>query len=247
VKGARGERRPLSLPEDAVELRADIVRHGAKLVIIDPLVSYLSKNISANNDQEMRRVLGSLRTVAEDTGAAIIVVRHLNKKGELPALYRGGGSIGIVGAARIAFVVAKDPSDDEVRVLAGQKSNLGRLPISLRFRLEDTEFNAPRIVWMGVSDLSANDLFAPTERTPEKLDAAMEFIVHQLAGGEQLSRDVRARAKSAGIRERTFDRAVGALQHELKVGRRRDGGRHGHFVMFLIGSGDTSEGGGGKV
>ena len=47
------------------------------------------------------------------TGACVVVIRHLNKTGGANPLYRGGGSIGIIGAARAAMIVAPDPEDAE--------------------------------------------------------------------------------------------------------------------------------------
>ena len=44
--------------------------------------------------------------MAERMDVAVLVVRYFNKNVESKALYRGGGSIGIIGAARSALAVA---------------------------------------------------------------------------------------------------------------------------------------------
>jgi RecA-family ATPase len=103
-------------------IKRGIERVSAGLVVIDPLVAFLPKNVDANKDQDVRRALAPLAVLAERTGAAVVVVRHLNKGTGGKALYRGGGSIGIIGAARSALLVAKDPQDDNQRVLAAQKA-----------------------------------------------------------------------------------------------------------------------------
>ena len=55
----------------------------------------------------VRRALSPLARVAADTRCAILLVRHLNKsRAAQLAMYRGSGSIGIVGSARIALLVA---------------------------------------------------------------------------------------------------------------------------------------------
>jgi hypothetical protein len=58
----------------------------------------------------------------------VVVIRHLNKTTGGPALYRGGGSIGIIGAARIALLVGRDPADEARNVLAAIKTNIGPKP-----------------------------------------------------------------------------------------------------------------------
>ena len=66
----------------------------------------------------VRRAFHALRGLAERTGVAIVAVRHLNKASGANPLYRGGGSIGIIGAARCGLLLAPDPDDPERRILA---------------------------------------------------------------------------------------------------------------------------------
>lgn len=120
--------RPLSLPEDTAILERAILNRGAKLVIIDPIMAYLSSEINSSSDQEVRRVLTPLAKIAEDTGATILMVRHLRKTNDGPALYQGGGSIGIVGAARAGLIVVRDPQDESMCILKQSKTNLGPWP-----------------------------------------------------------------------------------------------------------------------
>ena len=63
---------------------------------------------------------------------------RLNKAAGTQALYRGGGSIDIFGAARLGLLVAQDPVDETVRILAPVKNNLSTPALALRFRLETT-------------------------------------------------------------------------------------------------------------
>jgi len=56
----------------------------------------------------VRQALSPLTALGAELGVAVLVVRHLNKSGGSNALYRGGGSIGIIGAARVGAVIAQD-------------------------------------------------------------------------------------------------------------------------------------------
>src|SRR5918998_1061223 len=133
--------RPFVIPGDVPILEALVQRANAALVIVDPLMAYLHRRHNANSDQDVRRALAALKTLGERTGASIVVVRHLNKSLSANPLYRGGGSIGIIGAARCGLLLAQDPEHPERRILAATKGNLGPPPPSLAFRLE----NVPRL------------------------------------------------------------------------------------------------------
>ena len=94
-------------------------------------------------------MLASLAYKASRTGAAVVIVRHMNK-GTGSALYRGSGSIGIVGAARAGLLVAPDPDDEGRRILAMSKSNLAKTPDALAYRIvEDELYGVARVVWDG--------------------------------------------------------------------------------------------------
>ena len=112
------------LPRDIEVLEQAIVETGAKLVVIDPIVAFLDRTVAMNSDASVRRGLNPLAQIAEKHGAAIVLVRHLNKKCGAPALYRGGSSIAFIAACRLAWLVGRDPRMEERLVLAQQKNNI---------------------------------------------------------------------------------------------------------------------------
>src|SRR5262249_31710234 len=121
----------LRFPDNSAALEQAIIEMGADVVFIDPFSAYLGKG-DANKDQDVRKVLSGIAGVAARTNAAIVIVRHLNKRADTGnALYRGGGSIGIIAAARVAFLVAADPRDGDLRVFACLKNNIAKSPPSL--------------------------------------------------------------------------------------------------------------------
>jgi len=207
-----GEHPPV-LPDDLPFIRAAIARVKAQLVVIDPLMAYLSGDTNSHKDQDIRRVLFQVATLAEETGAAVLVVRHLNKTSGSPAIYRGGGSIGIIGAARSGLLVASDPDDDTHKVLACTKSNLSSPPESLGFHLEATEGGAARVVWDGTSAYTASALLAVPDTDEERhaIDDAKDFLVTALCEGPVAGSQIIAEARGAGISERTLKRAKAAL------------------------------------
>jgi len=203
--------RPLDLSTDLAGIRPHINRVGASLVVVDPLMAFLGTGVDSHRDQDIRRALHPLANLADQTGATVLIVRHLNKSSAGSALYRGGGSIGIIGAARAAFVVATDPDDAERRVLAPTKSNLAMQPPSLLYRLvSDPDRACGRIVWEGVSVRHADELLSSGEQQGEQTEAAT--FLRELLEVEPLpAKVVLARARDAGVAERTLKRAKAHL------------------------------------
>lgn len=218
VPDAEGNERQLSIPEDLHIIESAIARVDAKLVIIDPLMAFLPGEVNSHRDQDVRRALAPLARSAEKTGAAYVVVRHLNKAGGGNVLYRGGGSIGIIGAARSGLLIAKHPEDDGRRVLASIKSNLAVPAPSLAFILTAADNGAVRVEWKGQTPLDAAALLsAPADHEERStLSEAQDFLREVLEAGPVPAVQVQAEAKDAGISIRTLDRARRAIGVESK-------------------------------
>lgn len=212
VPEGEGGERPLSLPEDVHLIERAVKRVGAKLVIIDPLMGFISAKLDPNKDRDVRLALTPLKILAEKTGAAVLIVRHLTKATDRKALYRGGSSIGIIGVARSGFLVAKHPNDEDRRVLASLKNNLAKPTKSLTFELVGADNDAVRVEWGEETSLGADDVAAPA--FPEKhsaLDEGKEFVREALKDGWMSSTQLDQDAKSAGISGATLRRAKKAV------------------------------------
>jgi hypothetical protein len=247
AKGEDGYERPISIPEDVPLIEQAAERVGAKLIVVDPFMAFLSGDANSHRDQDVRRALAPLARMAERLGAAVVVIRHLNKGTHPNPLYRGGGSIGIIGAARMAFLVAKNPQDEERRVLATTKNNLAKLPASLQFRVEEADNGAARVVWLGESGASAKDLLA-TPHDQEQAEArneAMEFLNDILSDGPVPAEDVLRGAEDGGISESTLRRAkkhLGVIAfRESKPGESRGKGRW-LWKLPIVGLKDPQDG-----
>jgi hypothetical protein len=207
-----GTERLPRLPLDVGRLEAAIKEYGAKLVVVDVLMAYLSADVNAHRDQDVRSALAQLAAAAERTGAAIVVLRHLNKSPGGPAVYRGGGSIGIVGAAPSALVVGRDPDDESRLVLAVTKANLAALAPSLAYRIVDRN-GTGAIEWEGVTTHTAAQLLAVPTNTDERsaLDEAKAVLRDILGDGAVRAKEVERQAREAGVSEKTLRRAKEAL------------------------------------
>jgi putative DNA primase/helicase len=210
IVDADGERMP-GLPLDLAAIEAGIRQVDAALVIVDPIMAYLPADVNAHRDQDVRRALAPAAALAERTHSAILAIRHLNKTGGAHALYRGGGSIGIIGAARVGLLVARDPDDDARRIVAVTKNNLAAEPSSLAFQLvPDEAMGAARVEWLGESAHGASALLAVRADDPEEggaLAEAVEVLRTILADGPMAAKAAEREAYDAGITRATLLRA----------------------------------------
>lgn len=219
-------RDPTIAADDLRAVEQALRQVDAALLVVDPLMAYLPDAVNANRDHDIRRSLSALSDLAERTGVAIVVVRHLRKSAaDGNPLYRGGGSIGIIGAARAGLLVARDPDDEsgQRRILAVTKQNLAPEPAALAFTLEvPAGAEHPRLVWQGTTDHRAADLLRvpdPIDDAPERRDAEA-FLRHLLAAGPVPAKQVQAEAKEALLAWRTVRRAQERLGIQpRKVGR----------------------------
>lgn len=221
-----------AIPGHLTALEEIIPRLNVALVIIDPLLAFLERRFNANNDQHVRRAGVALKDFAERTGVAIVAVRHLNKSVGSNPLYRGGGSIGLIGTARCGLLLAVDPDDPARRVLAATKANLAQPPASLAFRLLPVPgADVPRVAWEGESPLTAADLLRPVTNREQAsaLNAVRAWLRGRLAAGPRRGTEVQAEAAAAGISLASLRRA----REVEKIVIRKTPGRYGHWTWSL--------------
>lgn len=205
------------MPRDLKLLEKAIAETNAALVIVDVLAAYIPTEISMHRDQDVRNVLAPMSAMANRTGAAFVLLRHLNKNTGAAAIYRGGGSIGITGAARASLLLARDQANPDQRVLAVIKSNLGKIPQSVSLLIK-TENELSRIEWQGFNSESADSLLAASATATPKdqedrsaLNNAIEWLTELLSGGPMSADDVSAHARENCIKVSTLRRAKDCL------------------------------------
>lgn len=239
VHTGTGDERPATFPSCIAPLAELVERVCARLVVIDPLMAHLDQTVVSHNDQSVRRALLPLKEMAESTGCAVVFVRHLNKAAGLGAVYRGGGSIGIIGAARTGLLVAADPADKERRLLAAVKSNLAAPPATLAYRIGG---DPPSVTWEGEVTLRAEDLLGGSPAAAAGEDpavrAAITWLQTALASGPAQALTVQGQAAARGFSAytiRTASRRLGVRRHRAGFGK------NSHWVWSLPGA-DPAEG-----
>jgi hypothetical protein len=206
---------PLYFPTHAKLLDEALTQTRAQLVVIDPIMAFLAPSVLESSDQSIRRALFPLARLAEKHACAILLVRHLNKRGGSRSIYRGGGSIGILGACRSGWLIARDALQPDRCVLAQVKNNLAPAQPSLAYRVTIDASGNPTLSWIGTTTWTADQLLAvsPNPAPATQRDRACDFLKGFLADGPRTSREVWIAARNQDLSERTIER----VKHELSV------------------------------
>lgn len=221
----------LTLPLDMGLIANAVREHGARAIVVDPVMAALSGRVNSYRDQDVRRALAPLAHLAAEADLAVIGVLHPRKGAAVEVLDRISGSVAFTAAARsvLAFGQAPGVTDESSdRVLVHAKSNLGPLAPSLSYRVETvtvesdgSEVRTVRLASKGECNLTARDLLAsPVATDRSEVGKAAEWLTGELANGDwRESRAVKGAAKAVGISERTLHRA----KQRLDVVDRREG------------------------
>ena len=239
VKTCDGDdERHVQLPLDIRLIEKILVEKQIGFLVIDVLSSVTQEGTSMNEDGDMRRLMTPLTAMAQRTQVTVLVIRHLNKKQGLNAMYRGTGSIAITAAARSVLAVAPHPSEPGRKVLVGVKHNLGPRPASLTYEIEPVG-NSLRLVWGEPVELTAADVLGASGKGPKKLDQAKAIVAEMLAAGPCSPKVVQLACKQAGIGEKTCKNA----REELGVKSQKVGGygSKGQWMLSLNGDCDANQ------
>lgn len=207
IEGEKSKFSAVSL-SDVDLLEETLQTTKARLMVIDPIQSFLGAGVDFHRSNETRPVLDGLARLAEKHSCCILLVRHISKASTNRAIHRGLGSIDFTGAVRSELLAGSAPEDPDRRALVHIKSNVGQLGSSVGFVIDDGGLR-----WTGESSLTAAAILAP-EATSENVNAlqeAKEYLTQALAQGRRPAKDIYEEASAMGIAFRTLKRAKNQL------------------------------------
>lgn len=215
------------LPDDVEALGRIIERsEHAQLVVLDPLNAFLSGELDAHRDQDVRAALGPLFGLAQRLHVAFILVAHFNKAKDMDAVERIGGSIGIAAQARLLLGVGRPTDadeDDPQRVMLPLGGNLGPGSRKLAFEVIPWEMDPDvgRVRWSeDEPDVSVDDLVArPEAGGGARIGEAEAWLKARLSKESVASKELEEAARGAGISRATLNRAA----RRLGIRREKDG------------------------
>jgi putative DNA primase/helicase len=201
--------RLFALDRDIAALEETLKDNPAiKLVVIDPVSSYLGK-ARMEKEQEIRCALGPLAQLAERVDVTFLLVMHNNKRGDVSALHRVMGAVAMSGVARIVWLCARS-SDEESNFFVCAKSNVGRVPKGLQYVIIEKELpgigSVGHVAWMGSTEVSADQALSAKGGESGKLKEAKQWLCKYL-DTDKPATEVCSAAEREGISERTLKRA----------------------------------------
>ncbi|MBR0421062.1 MAG: AAA family ATPase [Clostridia bacterium] len=123
----------ITLDDD--RLRQAIVDFRPRVVVIDPIQSYIGNPSDLLVAGKLRKAIRKIGLWASSYDCAIILISHLNKNEGTKSLYRNLGSIDLVAAARSVLQVERDPEIPSRRIVRQIKNNLGPIGNDLCFEI----------------------------------------------------------------------------------------------------------------
>ncbi len=183
-----------------------------KLVVVDPIGSFLGGRTDAHRDNEVRSVLAPVAALAEKYGAAVLVVCHTRKGSSSSADDTAMGSRAFTGIARAVWHLSRDADDKNRRLLLPGKSNIAPEQGGLAFSIGG---EPAAVHWeRDPVAMTADDAIAKAnddQGQGSALNEATRWLEDFLEDGPKAAKSVKDAARQDGIAPRTLDRAKSKL------------------------------------
>lgn len=185
-----------------------------RLIVIDPIGSFLGGRTDAHRDNEVRSVLAPLTKLAERIDAAVLVIAHRRKSSAGVADDSALGSRAFTGLARSVWHLSKDSDNPKRRLLLPGKCNLSAEPNGLAFSIDG---DPASIQWesepvaMNADDALAKERSHTEGGVRSAHDEAADWLRVALADGPKPATELKRMAADDGIATRTLERAKTAI------------------------------------
>jgi len=218
----------------SAEMESIVSDYRPKLLIIDPLQSFLPEGMNVASRLDMRSALHYPVAYGSKYGVTTLILAHTNKKQNVSARDRISDSSDLWDIAR-SVLMSGSIRDSETRYLSHEKSNYGDLQDTILY-----DFDNGHLKVTGRSD--KRDGFYQklkssgfTTAAPA-LSEAESFLIDLLSNGQPMETAyVDARAKDYGISPTALRRAKSSLGKEHKITRFSTGIKSSkkHFMQIV--------------
>lgn len=181
---------------------------GVTMIVVDPLSAYLS-GVDSYKNTDVRLMLAPLSKLAERHNIAIVGVEHPPKSSNGRAMNQVGGSIAFVAASRSAYLVSKDPEDEERRLFLKIKNNLSNYSGGISFTVESHKLpngiGISKVLW-GDEPVkkTADEVLAYYNQTEfqHKKESRIKWLQEELADGPKNAAEVEKKALTQGMTQK---------------------------------------------
>lgn len=201
-------------------LRDYIEEYSPKLIIFDPLTSFLG-NTDMNSATKVRSVMQPISSLASEFNISIIFIAHRNKgiQGGNQA-HKMLGSVDFVAISRSIISVGINPNNKEETLFMHTKSNLAKKGKTLAFKILDE-----KVHWLGERDyIVDDDLLNDDVVKSSRIEEAKSFILEYLNDNNKaLYESMFQISKDLGISKSTLERARNELKDSNVIKNIREG------------------------
>ncbi|SHK57542.1 AAA family ATPase [Hespellia stercorisuis] len=172
----------------------------AKLLILDPIQSFISQDGDMQNAVRMRSIMTKLAALAEEYKCAVILIGHMNKSTGGKKLYRGMGSIDIAAIARSVLMIARDEDNPDIRYMFPVKSSLAPEGCAIGFVFDENV----GFKWIGKCEANIETMKSKKGTYHKsKQEKAKELLKVMLSVQDCPSKEIYKKMEDLGIGERT--------------------------------------------
>lgn len=185
---------------DDPRIEKTVADTGARLLVLDPLQSFLRQDGEMQSAGKMRNALQYLSNLAEKYSCAVLLIGHMNKSSGGKMLYRGLGSIDIAAAARSVLMVTRDEENPDIRYLFPIKSSLAPEGSAVGFYMSPEN----GFQWIGKCNIDTKELKTRTvKRKQGKRELAKDILRVMLSEEDKPAKEILERMEMLGIGNRT--------------------------------------------
>ena len=191
-----------NLTLDDERLKDSIIMVKPKLVVIDPVQSYIGSDSNIFVTSRARKLMHRLSIWAAMYDCAIVLISHFTKREGAKDLYRGIGSIDMVAAARSVLQVESEPDNPDIKRVKQVKNSLAPKGSDIYYELNRSE----GFRWIeAVRNVVVEE--SKTDKPMNKTCAAAFLIAERLKGGMLPANELFESLKMMNLSDRTIRNA----------------------------------------
>lgn len=194
---------PFSLGSNIEAIIVEIKKRNIELVVVDPIIAYLSPNDDLNKSTDVRSFMSKIHDASKQLNVAFLLIRHWNKNSLASASQRGSGSVDFRNASRSVLQIIKNGNE---RHLALEKTNYAAQAKTISFSIHDG-----CLKWGAEIDKSADELLSEANLKNSydlgTKEEATNFLTEKLEKSTVAATDLIEEADQMGISKRTLMRA----------------------------------------
>lgn len=232
------ERLPVPTLEDVITC---IKQYRPKMVIIDPLQSFVPAGVQMERRNVMRKTLQPLQQIAAEYAVAVVIVMHTNKRANAYGRNRVADSADMWDIARSVFIMGEVGDEDGQVYISHEKNSYGPRLVTHLAKIGDVG-RGVAMYYTGETEKRDKDFILERDKHPggrpaKDREAAEDFIISALekAGGKMEGKALLYLTRQNDISDRTFERARSALIKDETIIMRSEGFGQNYTTFYSLG------------